>query len=177
MTRPTIADLLAEYERALAHTEALWSDLTDDELRWRPHEQSSAIAWHLGHQPAVAHFMVRNLTSAEASIDPGLDALMDSATAEPDRGEVPGRAVLADYRAAVADRVRFNVGRIDRGDVGAPNQLRVVAHHLLVAIVNHEYQHDVWIAEVRRDALGRDDVDPPTSPWLESIDGYPTLVL
>ena len=177
MPSPTIADLLVEYERALAHTEALWTDLTDDELVWRPHARSSAIAWHLGHQPAVAHFMVRNLTSAEPSIDPGLDALMDSATAEPDRGAVPGRQVLADYRAAVADRVRFNVGRIDRGEVGAPNQLRVVAHHLLVAIVNHEYQHDVWIAEVRRDALGRADVEPPSSPWLETIDGYPTLVV
>ena len=45
----TIARLLDEYERSLDHTEQLWSDLTDDELQWRPHENSSAIGWHLGH--------------------------------------------------------------------------------------------------------------------------------
>ena len=47
ITPPSIADLLIEYDRALAHTDLLWRDLTPDEVRWRPHAQSSGIGWHL----------------------------------------------------------------------------------------------------------------------------------
>ena len=82
-------ELVAELHRAWAFTDALWLDLTDAEIRWRPNESSSAIGWHLGHQAAVAHFMVRNLLAAEPSPDPELDALMDSATAESARGDLP----------------------------------------------------------------------------------------
>ena len=63
---------------------------------------------------------MRNLTAAEPSIDTELDALMDSATAEPDRGALPEIGRIADYRDAVAERVRFNVERIDRG-AGQPH--------------------------------------------------------
>lgn len=175
MTTPTIAELLAEYERALAHTESLWADLTDEELRWRPHPESSAIGWHLGHQAAVAHFLVRNLTAAEPSPDPELDAVMDSATPERDRGDLPDSARLRAYRDAVADRVRFRIGNIVAGDVGAPDQLTLIARGLLTAVINHEYQHDQWIGEVRAQDLGKALPDRPTSPLLTIVDGYLVL--
>src|SRR6516225_9094951 len=57
--------LLYEYDRARTYTDELWKDHTPDEVTWRPHENSSAIGWHLGHQAHVAHFMIRNLTAAE----------------------------------------------------------------------------------------------------------------
>ena len=167
--------LLAEYERALGYTASLWHDLSEDEVRWRPHEQSSAIGWHLGHQAAVAHFMVRNLTAAEPSPDPGLDALMDGATAEADRGDLPELDRLAAYRDTVAERLRFRIGNIAAGDVGAPAQLDVIARTLLVAVVNHEYQHAQWIGEVRTRDLGRDLPTHPRSPLLTEIDGYCVL--
>src|SRR5699024_8426954 len=81
-----LPELLAEYDRALAYTEDLWRDLDPDEVVWRPHQDSSAIGWHLGHQAHVAHFMVRNLTAAEPSPDPDLDGIMDSANPEQFRG-------------------------------------------------------------------------------------------
>ncbi len=168
----TIENLLEEYERALGYTESLWSDLTDDEVKWRPDQQSSAIGWHLGHQAAVAHFMVRNLTAAEPEIDPTLDRLMDSATVESDRGDLPARDRLIRYRNTVADRVRLRVRNIERGEVGAPAQLRVIAKTLLVSLVNHEYQHSLWIGEVRVDQLGRELPSPPVSGRLTQLDGY-----
>lgn len=171
----TIPRLLDEYERALEHTASLWTDLTPDEVHWRPHADFSAIGWHLGHQAAVAHFMVRNLTAAEPSPDPELDVLMDGATAEPDRGELPTIERLSAYRDAVADRVRFRIGNIADGDVGAPSQLDVIARTLLVAVVNHEYQHSQWIGEVRSRDLGHAPVTHPTSPLLTEIDGYCVL--
>jgi hypothetical protein len=172
---PTIDQLLAEYDRALDHTASLWHDLTEDQVRWRPDERSSAIGWHLGHQPAVAHFMVRNLTAAEPSPDPGLDTLMDSATAEADRGDLPGNGRLAAYRDAVAERLRVRMSDIARGSVGAPAQLDVIARTLLVAVVNHEYQHAQWIGEVRERDFGRPGVPHPRSPLLVELDGYCVL--
>ncbi|MFK7920071.1 MAG: DinB family protein [Ilumatobacter sp.] len=167
-----IAQLLGEYERALDHTDRLWRDLTVEEVQWRPHEESSAIGWHLGHQAAVSHFMVRNLTAAEPSPDSELDVLMDGATAERDRGELPSLERLDTYRSAVADRLRFRIGNIASGDVGAPAQLDIIARTLLVAVVNHEYQHAQWIGEVRQRDLGHDRPDHPTSPLLREVDGY-----
>lgn len=177
MTTPTIQQLLTEYDRALAYTADLTSDLTADEITWRPNEQSSAIGWHLGHQPAVAHFMVRNLTAAEARLDPELDDVMDSATDEAQRGDLPDLARLHDYRNTVADRVRFRVNSIDEGNVGAPAQLRVIAATLMVAVINHEYQHSKWIGEVRHEAHGRDLPPTPTSDLLTDIDGYRVVTL
>lgn len=175
MTTPTLTELLAEYDRSIDWTHALHADLTADEIVWRPHEESSAIGWHLGHQAAVAHFMVRNLTAAEPSPDPELDGLMDSATAEAQRGDLPDVERLLDYRSAVAERVRFRIGQIDEGNVGAPAQLRVIAGTLLTAVINHEYQHSKWIGEVRAEAHGKEVPELPTSELLSLIDGYCVL--
>lgn len=176
MPRHDIDRLLAEYDRALAYTESLWSDLTDDEVRWRPYENFSPIAWHLGHQAAVSHFMVRNLTAAEPMLDPELDRLMDSATAEADRGDMPDPERLRSYRTRTAERLRVRIGDIDAGRVGAPRQLRHIACGLLIAVINHEYQHSTWIAEVRSDHLGHALPDRPDSDLLIELDGYPLVI-
>ncbi len=169
---PTLDELLEEYDRALGYTDQLWTDLSSAELMWRPSQHSSAIAWHLGHQAAVAHYMVRNLTAAEPLIDPEIDSIMDSATQEPDRGDLPDIERIRGYRATVAERVRFRVGNIAHGNVGAPEQLGRIAATMLTAIVNHEYQHSKWIGEVRTTAHGRALPAPPTSERLIVLDGY-----
>ncbi|MDH3752272.1 MAG: DinB family protein [Acidimicrobiia bacterium] len=176
MTVPGIDELLAEYERALAHTDGLWTDLTVDELGWRPDADSSAIGWHLLHQPAVAHFMVRNLTVAEPRVDAELERLGDSATPPRERGDLPDAERIATFRGIVADRVRSNLRAVADGDVGPPAQLVVVGRTLLTAVVNHEYQHATWIAEVRSGPLDRPVPDPPTSSLLTMLDGYPIVV-
>ncbi|WP_133917535.1 DinB family protein [Streptomyces sp. NBC_00582] len=167
--------LLHEYDRARAYTDDLWRDLTPDEVTWRPHEDSSAIGWHLGHQAHVAHFMVRNLTAAEPSPDPGLDGLMDSANPEKFRGALPTVERLTAFRDTVAERVHARIGAIASGDVGAPGQLAVVGNLLLTALINHEYQHDQWISEVRAGDLGHALPPDPASDRLSRIDGYLVL--
>lgn len=172
MPSPLLSDLLTEYDTALNYTADLYSDLSEDEVQWRPNESSSAIGWHLGHQAAVAHMMIRNLTAAEPSPDPELEQLMDSATPETQRGALPAASKIIDFRDTVADRVRFRISAIDSGDVGAPAQLRVIAHTLLVAVINHEYQHSKWIGEVRSEQHNRPLPAVPTSAFLQDIDGY-----
>jgi hypothetical protein len=167
-----IPDLLREYDRARAYTDQLWTDLSADEVRWRPHDNFSAIGWHLGHQAHVAHFMIRNLTAAEPSPDPELDPVMDSANPEPGRGTLPDLARLAAFRSHVAERVHVRIGAIRDGRVGAPRQLAVVAQALLTALINHEYQHDQWIGEVRAGNLGHALPDRPRSDLLTELDGY-----
>ncbi|MFC9506008.1 DinB family protein [Streptomyces sp. NPDC057002] len=167
-----IEALLREYDRARAYTDDLWRDLTPDEVTWRPHENSSAIGWHLGHQAHVAHFMIRNLTAAEPSPDPELDGLMDSANPEKFRGTLPTVKRLTEFRTAVAERVHARIGDIAAGRVGAPTQLTVVATHLLTTLINHEYQHDQWISEVRAAGLGHALPPDPDSEHLRRIDGY-----
>ena len=127
---------LAEYDVALEHTRSLYEDLTDGQLFWRPHENSSAIAWHLGHQAAVNHYMLRNLIAAEPSINTAYEAVFDSATPEPERSDLPERADIVAYRDAVATRTHAVYS-----EQFAP---------VLTAIISHEYQHSGWIAEVRR---------------------------
>ena len=163
--------LLNDYEGALSYTDLLWCDLSNDEVTWRQNEHSSAIGWHLGHQAAVAHFMVRNLSAAERSPDPELEGILDSATDEKDRGHLPDLEQLAAYRSAVSERVRFRIGEIERGNVGAPAHQHFIAINLLVAVVNHEYQHDKWIGEVRTH-LGHTLPPPPISSRLSTVDGY-----
>ncbi|SNR92482.1 DinB family protein [Blastococcus mobilis] len=167
-----LTGLLREYDRARAYTDQLWKDLTPDEVTWRPHENSSAIGWHLGHQAHVAHFMIRNLTAAEPSPDPKLDGLMDSANPEQFRGTLPTVQRLATFRDTVAERVHARIGNIATGLVGAPTQLTIVAKHLLTALVNHEYQHDQWIGEVRADNLGHALPPDPAADGLTRVDGY-----
>ncbi|MEU6657701.1 DinB family protein [Streptomyces sp. NPDC046821] len=172
---PDLTGLLHEYDRARAYTDDLWRDLTPDEVIWRPNEDSSAIGWHLGHQAHVAHFMVRNLTAAEPSPDPELDAVMDSANPEKFRGALPTVDRLATFRDTVAERVHARIGDIAAGRVGAPNQLAIVATHLLTALINHEYQHDQWIGEVRAENLGHALPSDPASDLLSRVDGYLVL--
>jgi len=172
MSKPSLADLLAEYTTAVTYTDDLWRDLSIDEVHWRPVPDSSAIGWHLGHQAAVAHYMVRNLTAAEPSPDGELDSLMDGATEERQRGDLPDLARIGDYRTAVAERVHFRVANIERGEVGAPLQLRRIAETMMTAIVNHEYQHAKWIGETRHDQFGHALPDLPTSPYLSVVEGY-----
>lgn len=168
----TIAELLHEYDRARAYTDQLWLDLAPDEVVWRPHENFSAIGWHLGHQAHVAHFMVRNLTAAEPSPDPELDAVMDSANPEPFRGALPTVDRLRTFRDTVAERVHARLGTIAAGNVGAPDQMIIVGTHLLTALVNHEYQHDQWIGEVRAQHLGHALPPDPAGDLVRRVDGY-----
>jgi DinB superfamily len=167
-----IPELLAEYDRARAYTDELWRDLSTEELHWRPAEDFSPIGWHLGHQAHVAHFMVRNLTAAEPSPMPDLDGVMDSANPEKLRLPLPAPARLGEFRDTVAERVHARLEAIGAGDVGAPAQLRIVAQTLLTAIINHEYQHDRWIGEVRERDLGHALPDSPGSDRLRTVDGY-----
>ena len=167
--------LLTEYDRARAYTEELWADLTPDEVTWRPHEDSSAIGWHLGHQAHVAHFMIRNLTAAEPSPAPDLDAVMDSANPEKFRGALPTVERLAAFRGTVAERVHARIGNIAAGQVAAASQMAVVGGCLLVALINHEYQHDQWICEVREQNLGHALPPDPETDQVSRVDGYLVL--
>lgn len=169
--------LLREYDRARAYTDELWKDLSPDEVTWRPSEHSSAIGWHLGHQAHVAHFMIRNLTAAEPSPDPELDALMDSAQPERFRGALPTVKRLTEFRDTVAERVHARINDIAVGRVAAPAQLTVVATHLLIALINHEYQHDQWIGEVRANDLGHALPPDPDTGQVSRLDGYLVLNL
>ena len=166
--------LRAELALARAHSEALIEGLDPDQVMWRPHPDSSAIGWHLGHQAAVAHYLMRNLTAAEPSLDPTLDRLFDSANPERGRGELPPLDELLAYRAASARAVDTTVAKIERGEVGAPDQLSLIAGGMVRAMINHEYQHATWIAEVR--ATLTDAAAPePRSTHLILVDGYQVL--
>lgn len=176
MSTLDLLGLLDEYDTALAYTSSLVGDLSEQQIAWRPSENSSGIGWHLGHQAAVGHFMLRNLTAAEPSIDPEIDALMDSATPEVDRRNLPGAAALSDYRHQVAQRVHFRIGQIHAGKVGAPAQLQGIATTMLTAIINHEYQHSKWIGEVREGAHGKALPPSPQSQALREVDGYLMIV-
>ncbi|WIX75095.1 DinB family protein [Amycolatopsis carbonis] len=170
-----VTELLREYDRARAYTDLLWKDLSADEVTWRPHENSSAIGWHLGHQAHVAHFMVRNLTAAEPSPDPELDGLMDSARPEQFRGALPTVERLTTFRETVAARVHARLDAIAGGRVSSPDQLTVVCRHLLIALINHEYQHDQWIGEVRSENLGHALPPDPDTDQVNRLDGYLVL--
>jgi uncharacterized damage-inducible protein DinB len=174
---PTVRELLVEYDRARAFTDDLWRDLSPDEVVWRPNETSSAIGWHLGHQAHVAHFMVRNLTAAEPSPDPELDDLMDSAQPEKFRGALPTVERLSLFRDTVAGRVHARLGDIAARRVSSPDQMTVVGTHLLTALINHEYQHDQWIGEVRSRDLGHPLPGDPATDAVRRIDGYLVLDL
>ena len=163
--------IVGEYDLARAYTRGLYADLAEDEITWRPCADSSGIGWHLGHQAAVNHFLVRNLLSAEPSLDPALDALFDAATPERDRGGLPSIAVTTRYREAVAAATHAVIERVLAGRVGAPAQLRHVLARVLTGAINHEYQHDTWICEVR-EVIGRPPAPPPASVNVTLLEGY-----
>jgi hypothetical protein len=160
--------LLIEYERARAWTDRLTDDLSDDHWVWRPEPASSAIGWHLGHQGVVNHVMIRNLLLAEPSPDPALESIFDSATPEVARGDLPARDRVAAYRRAVGERTRSMIGGL--ADHGS-EQSRLIATGVLVAVINHEYQHDTWVGEMRQ-RLGHDLPPGPPSEGATLIDGY-----
>lgn len=166
-----VEELLVEYDLAREHTEALYGDLSEADVTWRPHEESSGIGWHLGHQAAVNHYLLRNLVAAETTLDARFDRLFDSATEERQRGELPPLQRIVDFRQTVAARTHEQVERILLGRVGAPTQLRQVANGLLVALIHHEYQHDTWIGEVR-ETIGRPAVSRTPSARARQVDGY-----
>ena len=62
--------LRVEYDLARRYTQSLYDDLSDSEIQWRPEPKSSGIGWHLGHQAAVTHLMLRNLIAGEPSLNP-----------------------------------------------------------------------------------------------------------
>lgn len=97
---------------------------------------------------------------------------MDSANPEQFRGALPTIRRLTDFPATVAERVHARIGDIAAGRVGAPTQLTIVAAHLLTALINHEYQHDQWISEVRAGDLGHALPPDPDNGRLRRIDGY-----
>lgn len=97
---------------------------------------------------------------------------MDSANPEKFRGTLPTVKRLTAFRTTVAERVHARIGDIAAGRVDAPTQLTIVATHLLTALINHEYQHDQWISEVRAGGLGHVLPPDPDSEHLRRIDGY-----
>jgi len=171
MASLTLQDLTEELAHAQAWSMALAKPLTAEQIAWRPDQNSSAIGWHLGHQGVVAHFMMRNLTAAEASFNPAFDALFDSATSEPARGDLPALDEIGEYRMQIAASITSVMERIATGAVGAPAQLAVIAAGLMYAVINHEYQHAKWVGEVRSSMIGQ-PLPKPESDRLSSVDGY-----
>ena len=106
-----------------------------------------------------------------------LQPSIQRATAEPERfrGALPTVARLTAFRDVVAERVHARIGDIAAGRVGAPAQLTIVATHLLTVVINHEYQHDQWISEVRAGQLGHALPADPDSDHVRRIDGYLVL--
>ena len=167
----SLGELLVEYEAAQRYSLVLVEGLDESQLAWRPNENSSAIAWHLGHQAAVNHYMVRNLTAAEVTFNSAFDAVFDSATPEPGRGSLPNLDEIVGYRTAIAESTRRVINRIDSGDVGAPKQLALIGDGLMRAVINHEYQHSTWIREVR-DSILDTPAPQPESDRLIEVEGY-----
>lgn len=172
--RLALPDLLDELDHAQSWSLALVDGLTPEQVAWRPNEDSSAMAWHLGHQAVVTHFMVRNLTAAEVTFNAAFDAVFDSATPEPGRGGLPALEEIVGYREQIAASTRATVTRIATGDVGAPQQLDLIASAMMRAIINHEYQHAKWVGEVRATMIDG-PLPAPASTRLVQVEGYHML--
>ena len=167
--------LREEYDLARRYTQVLYEDLSEADAQWRPSPQSSSIAWHLGHQAATAHFVLRNLINAEASLNPAYDALFDSASPVASRGQTPPLADIVAYRESVAARAHAHIAAALDGDGEAAHdaaqQVADILGPILASLINHEYQHDCWINEMRS-ALGRPTVDEALSTRVRKVDGY-----
>ena len=163
--------LRGEYDLARRHTRSLYEDLPEPDVQWRPKPKSSAIAWHLGHQAAVNHFLLRNLFDAEPSIEPSFDALFDAANPEENRGDLPPLADIVAYREAIAARTHARLDELMNGQRAAPSQAAHTLRTLLINLINHEYQHDCWIGEMRQiRGYPVPDAVPSQRAWL--VDGY-----
>jgi DinB superfamily len=167
--------LREEYDLARRYTQSLYADLSDTEVQWRPTPTSSSIAWHLGHQAAVTHLLVRNLISAEPSLDPSLDALFDAANPPENRGTLPSLAEIIAYRESVAERTHAHLATVLEGDRpvahDAGHQVARIMGPIVVSLINHEYQHDCWVREMRA-LLNQDMPDRVLSRRVRQIDGY-----
>jgi hypothetical protein len=162
-----------EYELARQHTLSLYQDLDEPTVMWRPSHQSSSIGWHLGHQAAINHHTLRNWINRDGSINPDFDRIFDAATEEIGRGWLPPLADIVAYREIVAARTLERIDEILTGDCRAPDQMRRVAVTMLAGLINHEYQHDCWVGEVRQALVGGELPDPvSTNPCLLHLDGY-----
>lgn len=171
MKRFSLGELVEEHRLAQAYSMSLVRGLDAEQIAWRPNEDSSAIGWHLGHQGAVNHYMVRNLTAAEVTFDEAFDKVFDSATPEPYRGKIPSLEEIVAYRQAIADSTAGVMERIGNWDVGAPAQLERVALRLMCSVIDHEYQHAKWIGEVRTSLIDK-PAPTPTSKAVIEVDGY-----
>ena len=160
-----------EYDLARQYTQSLYEDLPESDVQWRPKPKSSAIAWHLGHQAAVNHFLLRNLFDAEPSIEPRFDALFDAANPEENRGDLPPLADIVAYREAVAARTHARLDELQSGQRAAPSQASHTLRTLLINLINHEYQHDCWIGEMRR-TRGYSVPASVPSQRARLVDGY-----
>ena len=160
-----------EYALARRYTQILYEDLSEAEVQWRPSPKSSGIAWHLGHQAAVNHFLLRNLVDAEPSLEPHFDAIFDAANPEEQRGNLPPLAEIIAYREAVAQRTQARLAALLAGARPAAQQLAQVLQPILGSLINHEYQHDCWVREVRA-MLGRDQPDTVLSSRVRQVEGY-----
>ena len=163
--------LREEYDLARRYTQSLYMDLDEAKVQWRPRPKSSGSAWHLGHQAAVNHFLLRNLLAAEPSLNPRFDALFDAANPEENRGSLPPLAEILAYREAVARRTHAHLDALFTGGHPAAQQIAYVLDSLLVSLINHEYQHDCWVREVRA-MLGRTQPDTVWSSRVQQVDGY-----
>ncbi len=166
-----LATLRKEYDLALRYTRSLYEDLSEPDVQWRPTQKSSAIAWHLGHQAAVNHFLLRNLFDAEASIEPRFDALFDAANPEENRGDLPSLDDIVAYRQAVAARTHARVEELLDGRRAAPMQGTQALQTILINLINHEYQHDCWIGEMRQ-TRGYSIPGAIPSQRARLVDGY-----
>jgi hypothetical protein len=149
----------------------LYEDLAEPDVQWRPRRKSSAIAWHLGHQAAVNHFMLRNLFDAEPSIEPRFDALFDAANPEENRGDLPLLADIVAYRETVAARTHARLEELLNGRRAAPVQASHTLQTILINLISHEYQHDCWIGEMRQ-TRGYSLPTTVQSQRARLVDGY-----
>ena len=160
-----------EYDQARRYTHSLYADLSEADVQWRPEHKSSGIGWHLDHQAAINHFLLRNLLAAEPSLNPQFDALFDASTPEELRGQLPSLSAIVAYREEVARRTHAHIHTLLAGTQPAAQQAMHAMGPLLVILINHEYQHDCWVREVRA-LLGRDTPDRVFSYRVRQIDGY-----
>jgi len=160
-----------EYDLARRYTHSLYADLPEADVQWRPAPKSSGIGWHLGHQAAINHFLLRNLLAAESSLNPQFDALFDASTPEEQREHLPSLSAIVAYREAVADRTHAHIHTLLGGTRPVAQRALYVIGPLLVSLINHEYQHDCWVREMRA-LLGRDMPDTVFSRRVRQLDGY-----
>jgi hypothetical protein len=140
-----------------------------EEVSWRPTPDSSAIGWHLGRARRSLHAG----TSAPPTSPGPAHALMDSASLNP-AAETCQLDQLAAFRRGRSTRIHalddcHRRSRCRR----TPRSNRTVGRHLLTLLINHEYQHDRWIGEVRSD-LPRTAAGP-SGACLTLVDNYLTL--